>query len=454
MNNSTIFVRHALGVTDSVVPDIAIEAAKTFILDTVGVGVAGCRAPYANEVLSVAKTFGTGEAASVFGRKAALPTASAAFVNGFQIHCQEFDCVHEPAVVHPMATIFSALLADAEARGGITGRKFITAIVVAVDIAASLGVAVTSGIRFFRPATAGMLAATLGISRLREFDEETALNALGYALAFVSGTMQAHVEGKPALPIQIGNAARGAVVACDIAQAGIPGPHDVIDGPFGYLNLFELESDISSITASFGKTWRICDVSHKPFPTGRAAHGGIVAIQRLRELGLRSENLEQLSLYAPPLIHRLVGRPYKKNMTANYARLCFQYCGAMALRQGSVGLDDFMDFALGDAETSSIAQCIEVVDNGMSDPAAFTPQKAIAHLNDGRVLEVVINHLYGSKDEPLGNERHLEKFHECIAFGNPKTGKQQAYAIVQFVDNLGTQSEMRVLARLASGLME
>ena len=96
-----------------------------------------------------------------------------------------------------------------------------------------------------------------------------------------AGTMQAHVEGKPTLPLQIAGAARAAVVANDLAEAGIPGPHDVFEGPYGYLSLFEEDSDIGPVIASLGQVWRIEEVSYKPFPTGRAAQGGIMMMHEI-----------------------------------------------------------------------------------------------------------------------------------------------------------------------------
>ena len=453
MTAAETIVRHALGASYEDLPPEAVRAAKTFILDTIGVGVAGAAAPYADDVFRTACAWGEagpGGAAHVFARRKTLPAASAAFVNGFQIHCQEFDCVHEPAVVHPMATIFAALSAEAARGGAMSGKAFIAAVALAVDVAAGLGLAATSGIRFFRPATAGIFGATLGAARLRGFDQPAALDALGYALAFCSGTMQAHVEGKPALPVQIGNAARGAVMACDLAEAGLPGPNDVFDGPFGYLTLFEAEADIAPVLAALGERWRITEVSHKPFPTGRASQGGIVAVQELRRQGVSADNLERLTLTAPPLIKRLVGRPYRDDMAVNYARLCFPYAGALALIDGTVGLEDFDEARLRNRDIADLARRIEVADDGSTDPAAFTPQRARAALKDGRVVETVVERLYGSPHNPLTHDAHLEKFRRCMAYGFGAGAGARADALIRFVENLENEQDAARMARLAA----
>lgn len=457
MNAAEQFARHALETPSSGIPAAAKAAARIFILDTIGVGIAGAQASHVDDVLRAARSWGSAGvagAAHVLGRRERLPASVAAFVNGFQIHCQEFDCVHEAAVVHPMATIGAALFAECERRGAASGDDLLAAAIVAVDVAAGLGIASKAPIKFFRPANAGVFGATLGVARLRGFRVEQALDALGFALAHCSGTMQAHVEGKPALPIQIANAARAALVACDIAEAGVPGPHDVFEGPFGYLKLFEGDFDLAPALASLGVVWRIMEVSHKPFPTGRAAQGGIAAIQELLRRGVNADNLDRLELTAPPLIKRLVGRPFASDMNINYARLCFQYSGAVAVLRGAVGLEDFTEAALRDPSAAGVAAKIAVTDDGSTNPAAFTPQLARARLADGSVVEVVVDRLPGSPDSPLDRAAYLEKFRRCVAFGFGTRRSDLAEELIQRAEALEEERNVSSLLRLAAGLEE
>lgn len=447
------FTQHAVNARFEDLPDDAVRAVKTYLLDSLGVGIAGAAIPLTQVVRQSAAHWANEGAAYVWGQGSYATTpANAAFVNGFQIHCQEYDCVHEPAVVHPMATILAALLAECDAQGRVTGTELAVALAIAVDLAAGIGVSVTSPIKFFRPANAGIFGATLGICRLRGLPHAQIKDALGYALAFNSGTMQAHVEGKPALPIQIGNAARGAIMACDLAEAGMPGPHDSLEGSYGYFNLFEDAADASDVIAGLGQVWRIAEVSHKPFPTGRAAQGGIVLMQKLRELGVMPEAVNRVTLTAPPLIHRLVGRPIEPEMAVNYARLCFQYVGAVALMRGDIGLGDFSEPSLRDRAVQALSAKIEVIDDGSSDPAAFTPQIASALMNDGRTIEARIDSLYGSPAAPMSQQAHLTKFRNCVAFGFGQDRSRIADRLIELTENLETVMNASVLSRLAAGL--
>ena len=168
--------------------ETAYAAAKIFLLDTIGVGISGSSASGADAILKVASHWGEGDAISVLGRTATLPAASAAFVNGFQIHCQEFDAVHEEAVVHAMSVVTASMLSEVSNRV-VSGQLFLKALIFGVDLACGLGLASRSGIRFFRPATAGAFGAVLAVSVLRGYKQAQLQSAWGHVYSQIPGTM-------------------------------------------------------------------------------------------------------------------------------------------------------------------------------------------------------------------------------------------------------------------------
>lgn len=421
MTLSRTLAERALALTWADIDAPAREAAKTFLHDTLCVGAAGARAPLADDVLAAARRWGEGTACGVLGRPGVrLPQPSAAFVNAFQIHAQEFDCVHEPAVVHPMATVGAVILSEADRAAAegrpVSGEALLTALIAGVEVAASLGLAATTPLKFFRPATAGIFGCVAALISLRRLAVEQCVSAFGYALAFASGTMQAHAEGKPALPIQIANAARAAVMAADLAEAGLPGPETSLEGPFGYLTLFETAHDTAPLTDP-APGFRIAEVSWKPFPTGRAAHGGIVALQTLiAEHGLTASDVAEAVYRAPRLIHRLVGRRPTADMAPAWARLCLPWLGAVVLTRGTVGLADFASERLSDPALLSLADRIRVEADDNPDPAAFTPASLTVTTADGRTLTHTVTAQLGSPAQPLTRQQHLAKQAACLDF--------------------------------------
>lgn len=410
-------VDHALGLDWSGLPAITRTATHAFLFDSLAVGVAGCRAAHADDLLTIVQSWGSGGSSGVLGRPGVrLPAPSAAFLNAFHIHGQEFDCVHEPAVLHPMATVLSALLAESGRGEPVAGADFLAAIVSGVDVAVTLGIAAPGPLKFFRPATAGIFGCVAAIARMRRMERDEALDAFGHALAFVSGTMQAHVEGKPALPLQVANASRNSLNAIDLARAGIPGVRAPLEGPFGYFALMEGECALPAAIARLGTGHRIEEVSWKPYPTGRAGHGGIVAVQSLMRLqGLQAAMIDRLDYHAPPLIHRLVGRPAKPGMSPAYARLCLPYLAAITLTRGKPGLSDFDEATLNDPALLALAAKVKVIADGNPDAAAFVPARAVAQLNDGGTLTLEMPKLFGSPAWPLTLDQQQEKASECLA---------------------------------------
>src|SRR5207244_38478 len=254
----------------------------------------------------------------------------------YQIHSQEFDCVHEGAVVHPMAAILPSLLGWAERQGAVSGDKLIRAAIAGVDVAVTLGLCSRAPMRFFRPANCGGFGAVAGLALLAGLDETQTRDALGIYYGQCAGTMQAHVEASPQLAMQMGFAARSAVTAIELARRGMPGPRAPISGQFGYFALFDGEADPAPFH-QLGQAWRVCELSHKPFPSGRATHGGIDGLQRLiAAYDISADQVTAGRFLVPPFTYRLVGRPPRDDMAVAYARLCLSYVGAVRLRRGPV----------------------------------------------------------------------------------------------------------------------
>lgn len=448
--------RHAAAVRVGDIPASALERAKAFILDSLAVGIAGSGAAHADRLARVAAFWGAGAEAGVWGGTGRLPAPSAALANAYRLHALEWDCVHEAAVVHPMAAVLPALLAVAERRAAagdpVPGADFLAATVVGVDVAVSLGLAAAGPMTFYRAASCGVFGATAALASLARLDAERTRDALGLAYAGCGGAMQAHLEGAPALPLQVGYAARAAVTAADLAAAGFPGPRDVATGPYGFFALFERgASDLEAVAAALGRRWRVAELSHKPFPCGRLTHGVVDALMRLgADDGVAPADVASVRCLVPPLVHRLVGRPDVPDPATTYARLCLPFVAGTFLARGRVGLADFTDpERLADPAVHARAACVEVVRDANPDENAMVPQTVIVRLADGRIREIVLERILGHPDAPLGRDAALEKVGAALAEGVHPLPPGRTEALVDIVDGLEAAPDAAVLAHLA-----
>ena len=449
MDAIAAFAEHVARSSYDDLPTAAIAAAKTFILDSLGVGVAGSAAPWAKELVETAARWGGADDARVWVHGAALPAPAAAMCNGYQIHNSEYDCVHEAAVVHPMAVLLSAAMAHTERAGGVSGRDLLGAIALGVDVGAGIGLASKAPLRFFRPATAGAFAATAAIGKLMGLDAGALTHALSIAYGQLCGTMQAHAEGSPLLAMQIGFNARNAVVACDMAAAGLSGPQDVLEGPFGFYRLFEGEHDLAPVLDGLGRTWRITELAHKPFPCGRATHGVLDgALSLMREQAFAAADVERIECRVPPLTERLVGRPAHEGMTASYARLSAPYVLACALLDGGVGLDDFQPAALANPARLALAQRVTISADANPDVNALTPVTVVVRLNGGAAYESSVSEVYGSPARPMRREAHLAKFRANWLSGARPLPEAAGERLIELVDELEKVRDVAVLLDL------
>lgn len=444
------FAEHVAATSFAHIETTAVAAAKTFVLDTLGVGIGGSIGPNAAALPDIVQAFGRGDQARVWGTGEALPPSAAAMCNAYRTHCSEFDCVHEAAVVHVMTIVLPAALAEAEHQGDVDGKRLIEAVILGVDVAAGIGQATQSGLKFFRPATAGTFGGVAAIAKLRNLSVDKLVMAFSIAYGQLCGTMQAHTEGSSLLAMQIGFGARNAVAAVTLAEHGITGPINVLDGEFGYFNLFENSGDATSVISQLGKKWCITDVAHKPFPSGRATHGIVDACLTLKRAhDISCESIATVSAEVPQLVHQLVGRAPRQQMDINYARLCARYVAACALIDGNVAFSDFNDDAYLRLGHRALADKIDMSSAGPETDGSLTPVSVEIVLTDGTRHRETVASVYGCPGNPMTYEAQLAKFRENCANALRPVPMHQVDDMIATIADLETASDVSRLIDLS-----
>ncbi|WP_439595997.1 MmgE/PrpD family protein [Falsiroseomonas sp.] len=450
------FASHAVRTRHADLSPAAIASAKTFLLDTLGVAIAGSSGANVQTVLDLAAQWGPGEEATAWLGARRMSAGSAAIVNAYLIHCLEFDCVHERAVVHPMATLLSALFAWSEreaARGRpVSGDRFLAAMAVGVDTAGLLGVATDSALRFFRPATAGGFGATAAIANLARFDVATTRSAFGHMYGQTSGNLQAHLEGSPLLGLQIGFNARGAIAATDLAAAGMQGPLDVFTGRYGYFSLIEQDVHPERVTSLLGREWQIEKLSHKPFPSGRLTHGVVHGLRDLMaQHGFAAAQVAEVVCRAPPLVLRLVGRPDVPDPASNYAKLCLPFVAGVFLAKGRCDVPDFRGEALRDPDVHRYAALVRLEPDGNTDQNTLDPQVVEVRLTSGQSHAITLPRIYGNPAVPLTAAENEEKFFRCCRHAVPPVAEARATALRNLVAQVEQLRDVSELVATVAG---
>src|ERR1700720_3821564 len=171
MTIATELARRIRAFTYDGLPDAALEWAKTGILDTVGVTLAGSAEPCAQIMLRVCTATGP---ALVFGSAQRLSVTNAALVNGTASHALDFDDCSNTLGGHPSAPILPGLFALADTLP-VGGRDFIAAYVAGFETETRIARAVN----FYHydkgwhpTATLGVFGAAAAVGHLIGLDEE------------------------------------------------------------------------------------------------------------------------------------------------------------------------------------------------------------------------------------------------------------------------------------------
>ena len=209
----------------------------------------------------------------------AVPRAGGALANAYQIHNSEFDCVHERAVVHAMTAVLAAALAQAERQGRARGRLDHRA-ALGVDVACHIGAASRAPLRFFRPGTAGGFGATAAVGKLMGLEPRPWPGHGHGVRADVRHDAGPHRGIHPARAAGRFNASN-AVVACDWPLAERRASRASSRGPSA-TTACSKERTTRRRFAALGQVWRVTELSHKPFPSGRATHGIVDGLLELR----------------------------------------------------------------------------------------------------------------------------------------------------------------------------
>ena len=426
-----------------------VQKIKVFLLDSIGVGIAGSTGSKLTELKDVANNWSQGNDCTILGTWEKYSRDAATLINAYQIHCLEFDCIHEGAVVHPMAAILSSMLSycESETKKGrvINGKDFLLSLALGVDIASYLGISAKGELRFFRPATASGFGAISALSKIQKLSSLEIKNALGIMYSQTCGNMQSHVEGVPILGLQVGFNAKAALSSLDLTMAGFPGPKRVFNGEHGYFNLIENNDyDLEYMQKSIGNKWMINELAHKPYPSGRLTHGLVHAIKDLKiKYKLNRDDIKSIECQVPPGVFKLVSRPIIDNLTTNYAKLCAKFVGASFMVNGHLNIETFTEEKyLSSKETHKFAEKISMIKNDMLNEKVLTPQLFSITLASNEKIEIKLDNVYGHPKVPLSEKEYLNKFEVCCASSINKIDKKNVSEMMAFILDFENKSNI------------
>ncbi|MBM3133631.1 MAG: MmgE/PrpD family protein, partial [Chloroflexi bacterium] len=280
---------HIAGTRFEDIPAEVVEMTKIGILDTIACGLAGTTAPGVREVVELVKELGGREESTVMFYGGKISSPYAAFANSTMCHARDFDDTHDRGVIHTFINVLPPVLAVSERERDVSGKDMIMACVLGIDLACRLALAVTFGPGFektqpgfLRTTVCGVFGAAAGAARALGLNSEGILNAMGIVYSQTGGNKQCVTDAALVKRMQPALAAQGGVFAALLAQKGITGARNFLEGLYGMFNLYwEGGFDREELLGNLGKRYEVVNLSFKPYPSCRHSHGAIEAALKI-----------------------------------------------------------------------------------------------------------------------------------------------------------------------------
>jgi 2-methylcitrate dehydratase PrpD len=411
MNETAVLADYAARTSYEDIPSAVLQRARHTICDTVGAIIFGYDLPWSQMIADYATTYGAGGRSHILGRGAGcvLPPM-AALVNGALSHSFELDGSAKPSCgAHPCATIFPAVLAVAQERG-LGGKAALTAFVVATEVLLRIGTATGKSNEhrgFHGPATTGPFAATVGVGKLLDFDATKLTQALGIAGSLSAGLLQFSRAGTGGMvnSLHFGRANESGVVAANLAERGFSGPHDILEGELGFLNVFCDTSDKTKLTAGLSETFMTLNIYMKRYACHGTCQAPLQASEELRNRRpISAEDIEEIEVHGAQEI--VARHDIRMPRDATIAQYSVPFAVALSFFADPKNPRAFSQAAVEDARIAALTSRVRLVGDGTDNSRAMIRVR----LTNGDVLEERVTTLRATPSAPPSRDEVYEKF--------------------------------------------
>ena len=417
-------VKHFIHTGYKDLPGAAVESAKREVMDSLATALGGSTKPGVGELVDMVREWGGTEQSTVIAYGINCPAPNAAQVNGTVIHALDYDDGHQVALVHIGCVAVSTCFAVAERMGKVSGEELITAIALGGDFLARLGLAskpgssaIASG---WHPTTLfGFLGAAAMAGRIMGLDEEKMINALGLAYHQCGGAGSGVGDGALAKRMGPGLAASAGIKAALMAERGITGERDPLEGRTGLFHTYMGDDyDINILTGELGQRFEGVNIGDKPYPCCGLTHACADAVLALiARHTIVADRIREITVYGGDTVYGL-SQPLEIKCaprTIIDAQFSVPWVVATALVQGKVTVDDFTDEALKRQDILNVAQKVTARLDTTMNRHGVGPGGVIINMEDGAEYAEEVEHCLGSVERPMTFEDCTKKFRECAA---------------------------------------
>jgi 2-methylcitrate dehydratase PrpD len=473
MDAIQLFAKNFIATRFEDLPKDVVDVTKKEVLDLLGVALAGYASPGVKETADLIAEWGGKEESTVIFYKKKVPAPMAAWANATMAHGLDFDDVHDLAVMHPAVPVVPSCMAIAESLGGVNGKEFITAVALGVDMISRLALASWPGYDPAIPETRnlpfqaervkngwhfttimGYLVSAGVTGKLLGFDQDRLVNGIGIAFHQCSGSHQGRDDGAHTKRLGPGFAARAGVSSALMAQRGVIGTKNVLEGHMGLYKLYFLGGyDRETLTSDLGKRWEGVNVSFKPYPCCRGIHTSVdTTLALVNAHQIKLDDVKEIRIFADAGGYQMLCSPLevKKNpRTPVDAQFSIPWGVATMLAKGYVGIEHYTEAAVKDPDILKATSKINVILDHSLDSADKVPSGKIEiETRDGKVFSDRVDYPLGSPERPMTFDDCAKKFRSCASYPAPRLPAAQIEKVIELTGRLEQLDDVGEIMRM------
>lgn len=414
----------AAGLTLDALPDTVREQIKLVLVDYFRAGVVGTNTSWGAKLKPVMMGLGGAPVSSVLYSDDRTDPVRAAYINAVISGSLEWDDTHVGAMHHPGVCIWPSVLALAE-KTGASGADIVPAVVAGYE--AMIRIALSIQPSHFRrgfqsTATCGAFGAAVASAKMLGLGVDGIRDAMGLAASYSGGPTQFFLSGSEVKRIHAGKASAGGTECALLAQGGLTGPPEIIEGDQGFAKAMADEFDPSVISSGLGDTYRMMDLTLKPHAGSARFQAAVEATSHMIGDGVTAADVASIEIGVPHVVEgRLTGNE-PQDMQQAQMSIPFSVALALSVVPGRAGpaILTLVDFEDGAKDTAVLdlchrAVCVwdERIEAGTS--TEYVPARVTLTLKDGSKKEQSVMQPTGCSDNRMSLDEICERFKAVAA---------------------------------------
>jgi 2-methylcitrate dehydratase PrpD len=298
----------------------------------------------------------------------------------------------------------------------------------------------------------GYMGATGMAGRIMGLDEQKMVNAFGIAYHQCAGNMQCIHDGAMTKRMGPGLAAKGGITAALMAERGITGARNSLEGAAGFFNVYHGgDYDRRILTADMGTRFEVENLGFKPYPCCGHTHAHIDATLSLKSrYDIKPEQVQEIKAFCGGAAYALCEPADVKRSPKNIvdAQFSVPWAVATALVKGKVSLDDFTDEAIKKEAVLKISKKVSgLLDDSLTRHGVGPGRVTITTKNGNEYTEDV-EYCLGTVERPMKFDDCARKFRECSSYSKNAMSNETVEKIIESITKLERLDDATEILRM------